>query len=200
MLSAYKTGDAYLDFAKAAKFVPADATKQSHSAKRDLFKTCALGVLFGMEAEGLALRINKPPIFARQLLQWHRELYSTFWTWSDNSVARTILSGWQRTVFGWTNRLQGEFNPRSFRNFFMQSNAGEMLRLACCLGTERGIEVCAPVHDAVLICAPLDRLDDDVRRMQECMTEASIVVTGGLALKTDVKLIRHPRPIHRPTR
>ena len=36
----------------------------------------------------------------------------------------------------------------------MQANGAEMLRLACCLATERGIEVCAPVHDAVLICAP----------------------------------------------
>ena len=50
----------------------------------------------------------------------------------------------------------------SLRNFPMQANGAEMLRLACCLATERGIEVCAPVHDAVLICAPLDRLEDDV--------------------------------------
>jgi hypothetical protein len=48
----------------------------------------------------------------------------------------------------------------------MQANGAEMLRLACCLATERGIEVCAPVHDAILICAPLDRLDDDVAGMR----------------------------------
>jgi len=29
----------------------------------------------------------------------------------------------------------------------------EMLRLACCLGTENGIRICAPIHDAVLITA-----------------------------------------------
>jgi DNA polymerase-1 len=52
------------------------------------------------------------------------------------------------------------------RNYPCQANGAEMLRLACCLGTERGIEICAPVHDAVLIFAPIDRLEADVARMQ----------------------------------
>jgi hypothetical protein len=74
----------------------------------------------------------------------------------------------------------------------MQANGAEMLRLACCLGTERGIEVCAPVHDAVLICAPLDRLDQDVARMQDAMREASRVVLGGFELRTDATVVRYP--------
>jgi hypothetical protein len=48
----------------------------------------------------------------------------------------------------------------------MQANGAEMLRLAACLATERGIEVCAPSHDAFLICAPLERIDDDVVAMR----------------------------------
>jgi DNA polymerase-1 len=31
-----------------------------------------------------------------------------------------------------------------------------LLRLACSMATERGIEVAAPVHDAVLIVAPIE--------------------------------------------
>jgi hypothetical protein len=38
------------------------------------------------------------------------------------------------------------------------ANGAEMLRLACCLATERGIEVCAPVHDAILCPAGKRRL------------------------------------------
>src|SRR5262249_13145351 len=68
----------------------------------------------------------------------------------------------------------------------------EMLRLACCLGTERGIEICAPVHDAVLIAAPLYRFDEDVGVMQDAMREASSVVLGGVELTSDVKLVRYP--------
>jgi hypothetical protein len=74
----------------------------------------------------------------------------------------------------------------------MQANGAEMLRLACCLGTERGIEVCAPVHDAVLICARLERLDADVAGMQDAMREASRVVLDGFELRTDAEVVRYP--------
>jgi DNA polymerase-1 len=74
----------------------------------------------------------------------------------------------------------------------MQANGAEMLRLACCLGTEQGIAVCAPVHDAVLICAPLDCLDADVVRMQDAMREASRIVLDGFELGTDAKIVRYP--------
>ena len=45
----------------------------------------------------------------------------------------------------------------------MQANGSEMLRIVCILMMEAGIRVCAPVHDAVLIEAPLEELDDRVR-------------------------------------
>jgi DNA polymerase I len=52
--------------------------------------------------------------------------------------------------------------------------------------------VCAPVHDAVLICAPVDRLDEDVARMRAAMAEASRVVLDGFELGTDAAVIRYP--------
>src|SRR5262249_34691846 len=65
-------------------------------------------------------------------------------------------------------------------------------RLACCLATESGIEVAAPVHDAISIVAPLDRIEADVARMQDIMSEASSIVLGGFRLGTDVKIVRYP--------
>jgi hypothetical protein len=67
----------------------------------------------------------------------------------------------------------------------MQANAAEMMRLAACLATERGIEVCAPVHDAFLICAPLDRIEADIVAMRAAMAEASQIVLKGFELATD---------------
>ena len=67
-----------------------------------------------------------------------------------------------------------------------------MLRLACIFATDRGIQVCATVHDAVLIEAPLDDLDDQVKAMQEAMVEASRVVLDGFELRTDATVIRYP--------
>ena len=103
-----------------------------------------------------------------------------------------VLTGSLHTVFGWQIRLSGPANARSLRNFPMQANGAEMLRLACCLATERGVEVCAPVHDAVLMAAPLDRLEAEVARMQDVMREASEIVLAGFALNADASLIRYP--------
>jgi DNA polymerase I len=145
-----------------------------------------------MEAEGLALRIGQPPIVARDLLRAHRETYRTFWRWSDAAVDQAMLTGSLNAAFGWRVHTCAEPNPRSLRNFPMQANGAEMLRIACMLATERGIEVCAPVHDAIMICAPMDRLDDDIAATQRAMAEASTAVLPGFPLETDVKVVRWP--------
>jgi DNA polymerase I-like protein with 3'-5' exonuclease and polymerase domains len=206
MLEAYLSGDPYLAFAKQAGAVPPWATKETHAATRELYKVVILAVSYGMMSKGIAFRIGQSEIVARQLLEHHQTIYARFWAWKENAVNHAILNGWQQTVFGWTNRIpvggrgpkrkdwndREGFNPRSLGNFHMQANGAEMLRLACCLGTEHGIEICGPVHDAVLICAPLERLDEDVQRMRDYMAEASRIVLGGFELRTDARLVRHP--------
>jgi hypothetical protein len=74
----------------------------------------------------------------------------------------------------------------------MQANGAEMLRLACCLATERGVAVCAPVHDALLIEAPVEELEEAVAMTQEAMAEASAAVLGGPKLRAEAKLVRSP--------
>ena len=192
MMEAYRSGDPYLAFAKQAGAAPSDATKTTHKAIRDQFKSTVLAVQYGMGADALGQRIGQPPIRARELLRLHRETYRVFWRWSDAAVDYAMLHGSLHTVFGWRVRVPPASNPRSLSNFPMQANGAEMLRLACCLGTERGIEVCAPVHDAVLICAPLDCLEADVARMLDAMREASRIVLGGFELGTDAKVFRYP--------
>ena len=74
----------------------------------------------------------------------------------------------------------------------MQANGAEMLRLACCYAVERDIRVCAPVHDAILIEAPLDSLDEAVSAAQQAMADASSAVLGGMRLGSDAKIVRYP--------
>lgn len=192
MQTAYRSGDPYLAFAKQAGAVPQNATKASHGQVRDQFKACALAVQYGMEAESLARRIGQPVCQAQQLLRLHHEAYRKFWKWSDAAVDYAMLHGRLRTVFGWTIHVGSETNPRMLRNFPMQANGAEMLRLACCFATERGIRVCAPVHDALLIEGPLEQLEVDVARTQKAMAEASRAVLDGFELRTDAKLFRYP--------
>jgi DNA polymerase I len=192
MIEAYESGDPYLAFAKQAGAVPPDATKRSHGPQRELFKACALAVNYGMGPDALAMRIGQPKIKAVSLLQLHRETYRRFWQWSDAAVDQAMAHGVIWATFGWRLQVGPESNPRSHRNFAMQANGAEMLRIACCLGIERGIEICAPVHDAVLIAAPIDTIDAQVTAMRAAMAEASGIVLNGFELRTDVEVVRWP--------
>jgi DNA polymerase family A len=190
MMAAYRSGDPYLSFGKQAGAIPPNATKLH--PKRELFKACVLAVQYGMEAEALAARIGQPTVMARELLRMFRETYKVFWRWSTAVVDHAELHGSIETVFGWRVRSTPNSNPRFHRNFLMQGTGAEMMRIAACLATEAGIEVVAPVHDAFMILAPLDRLDDDVAAMREAMRRASISVLAGFELGTDVKIVRYP--------
>ncbi len=192
MMAAYTSGDFYLTFAKMAGAVPQGATKQTHAAERDQFKTVALGVLYGLGAEGLARKLCEPPVRGRHLLELHRRTFRRFWAWADATEERALLTGRLRTVFGWAVRVGPDANPRSLRNFPMQAHGAEMMRLAACLATERGVRVCCPVHDAFLIEADADAIESASARMQDAMREASVAVLPGYPLKTDAKIVRYP--------
>jgi DNA polymerase-1 len=192
MQEAYLSGDPYLAFAKQAGGVPQEGTKESHAKQREQFKACVLAVQYGMQEESLGQRIGQPPIYARELLKLHRQTYATFWNWSDGVLdyALNHLKLWTR--FGWYLHITGIPNPRSIRNFPMQANGAEMLRLASCMGIEAGIRVIAPVHDALLIEAPLVDLDETTRQMQDLMRQASASVLDGFELRSDAKFVRAP--------
>lgn len=193
MKSAYDSGDPYLAFAKQAGTAPENATKQSHSSLRGLFKACVLAVQYGMGEESLAIRIQKSPAEARELLHLHRETYKVFWKWSDAVLDFAMLTSELYTTFGWTIHVGAKSNPRSLRNFPMQANGAEMLRLACIIATEKGIKVCAPVHDALLIEAPLQDLDLAISETKAAMAKASSIVLGGFELKTDTEIVKYPQ-------
>jgi len=192
MQAAYNSGDPYLAFAKQAGAAPQDATKASHRAVRDQFKGCALAVQYQMGAESLAGRIGQPECQAVELLRLHRATYPDYWRWSEAAMDYAQLNRELPSVFGWRLHVTAATKSRSIANYPMQANGAEMLRLACCLATERGVEVCAPVHDALLIEAPLDELAEKVRLTQAAMEEASAIVLDGFRLRSDAKMVVAP--------
>ena len=192
MMDAYVSGEPYLTFAKQAGAVPQDATKQSHPREREQFKDCALAVQYGMGEHSMSQKLGVPPIVARQLLQLHRQTYPSFWKWSQAAVDHALLYGWLQTVFGWRIHVASNPNPRSLANFPCQANGAEMLRLACCFIDERGIELLAPIHDAVLIEASVENIEAAVAQTKDAMREASAVVLDGFELRTDAEIIRWP--------
>jgi hypothetical protein len=192
MLQAYLSGDPYLEFAKQAGAVPSSGTRETHGDARDLFKQALLAVNYSMGPASLARRIRRPLPYARELLQFHRQVYRRYWRWAEMVQNQAMITSRLQAVFGWQVNVGPDANWRSLRNFMCQGNGSEMLRLAVCLAVERGVRVVAPVHDAVMIEAPLDGLDDAVRRTREAMAEASAEVLDGFRLRTDVVTVRYP--------
>ena len=102
------------------------------------------------------------------------------------------------TPLGWQCRTGiTEFNSRSIQNFAVQATGAEILRIACIWAARHGLGLRAPVHDALLIEAPIDRIDADVALLQEIMRRASRVVLnvtadGTYELRTDATIIRYP--------
>ncbi len=74
----------------------------------------------------------------------------------------------------------------------MQANGAEMLRLACSMATEQGIKVCAPVHDALLIEARANEIEEAVQATQRIMQGASEIVLSGFPLRSEAKIITYP--------
>jgi DNA polymerase family A len=192
MISAYNSGDPYLAFAKLAGAVPEWATKETHPRERELYKQLCLAISYGMEERSLALRLSCHVLVARSLLQQHHDIFWRFWQWSDNFVNRAMLTNMVWTVFGWRYHITPDVNIRSVRNFPMQADAQEVLRLAVCFGIQNKIKICCPVHDAVLIESRIDELDSDIERMRECMTRASKIVLNGFELRTEFTAFRYP--------
>ncbi len=192
MQDAYTCGDPYMRFAVQAGAAPPDATKRSHAAIREQFKTCALAVQYSMSAESLGLKLNVPTARGRELILLHRTTYRDYWRWSDAIQDYAMLHGQLNTVLGWTVRVTKDANPRALRNFPLQANGAEMLRLACCLATERGIRVAAPVHDALLVEAPTDEIDHVVAETQTAMREASETILSGFSLRSDAEIVCYP--------
>ncbi|MCH9732728.1 MAG: DNA polymerase I [Actinomycetia bacterium] len=192
LLAAVESGDPYLAFAKMAGLAPSGATKQSHKAIRDMCKVCVLGTNYGMQAPSLAARTGLSVIDAQDLLRRLARTFPTFTAWADHVTDVGQLAGYMSTVFGWILRTETAARPTSLRNFPMQANGAEMLRLASCLVTESGIEVCAPVHDALLVEGDSDSIEDTVATTRRLMAEASTVVLDGLEVDTDVEIIKWP--------
>jgi DNA polymerase I-like protein with 3'-5' exonuclease and polymerase domains len=193
MMEAYSSGDLYLTFAKQAGAVPWNATKQTHAKERDQFKIVALAVGYGMGEKSLALKLGVPEYRAKELLNLHRRAYPAYWAWSDAAEAKAVLTGKLVAAFGWTvHALDADANPRSLRNFPAQANGAEMIRLACCLAIQRGIELCCPIHDALLVEGPADRVDEIVAATQQAMRDASEFVLPGFPLRSDAKVVKWP--------
>jgi DNA polymerase I len=220
MMHAYQSGDCYLEFAKLAGAIPRHINKDNFSPKkplflsqnpdgsppvdyepiRDRYKTCVLAVQYGQSEFGLAKRLGISEIEAGELLQRHRETFRVYWRWQHNMLNSAAFDLETETPFGWRLDLSEIYSraekvrltERTVQNFPMQAAGSDMLRIACIRACERGIRVCAPIHDALLIEAREENIDRVVAETQACMAQAGRDVLDGFELRSDAKIVRYP--------
>ena len=191
---AYESGDPYITFAIQAGLAPPEATKETHKDIRNRCKSVVLGTNYGMSAYGVAQAAKIHVLEAKSLLQKHRETYKKFWSWADNNKNIGLLGLRLETCFGWPIQVEsGHVKANTFLNWPMQAHGAEMMRIACVLAVERGLKLCAPIHDALLIEAPNDQIDANVTKLKECMSEASEGVLGtGKICRVDAEIVKYP--------
>jgi DNA polymerase I-like protein with 3'-5' exonuclease and polymerase domains len=199
MLEFYYSGDPYLSFARRVGAAPADATKKTHRELRERYKTGLLAIQYGISPETLAQRLTTKEAevttaAARVMIEQHKALFPVYWHWVEDWVAHSYQTGGMSTPGGWVCAVGDlETKPLSLANWPVQATGGDILRRACVWASRHGLALLAPVHDAILIEAPLDRIDHDVVLLQEIMRRSSrLVLPNGHMLRTDAEIVRYP--------
>ena len=190
LLEACESGDVYLGIAQQLGFLPDSLSERERKAVRALFKTVVLGIQYGLGFRSLASRtgislFEAVEIQARLRARFHRfEDYAQ--SVGDHAGLRLEIG----TPFGWFMQCPSDTNPRTIRNFPIQSTGSEILHVVCVLAERRGIEVVAPVHDAIMAEGPAGQVEELSTELDRVMGDAAAVVLRGYRLPTDRQIIR----------
>jgi hypothetical protein len=185
----YLSGDPYRTFAKASLGI-LDPTEQ----QRQVYKATVLGRIYGLGTAALARNLGISRLQAQHIMDQMTARYPVLNAWLERVITKaahcvpiTCTLGWSLTATG----RPGE--ERTFKNFLMQANAGELLRLVLVRASKLPVIGCA--HDSFLIEDTIDRIDGSVIEMQKIMRKASRDLFGGFELRADCKpndIVRFP--------
>jgi hypothetical protein len=114
MQRAYTSGDPYLWFAQLVGAVPVGATKDTHEAEREEFKTLlGLAAMYQMKAPGLAWRLRSSVNYAAELLKLHRHIFAAYWKWQESIRDFAHLKGYLPTVYDWRLHVTSQTKDRT---------------------------------------------------------------------------------------
>lgn len=188
MARAYKSGNPYLALAKKLGAAPESATKETHRLIHERFKAVVLGVNYGRTKHGLSRVLGLPLVECEKILRGYWKTFSTYANW--RKTVRTLMTGYGHLWVwdGWQCLLGEGPNMRSVLNWPIQSTGAVLLRLAVILASRKGVRIIATVHDAILIEARADEIEEHVRLAKEAMDEACRAVLGD-AIRTECQII-----------
>jgi DNA polymerase I len=185
MMSDYLEEDPYIAFGKRMKYLPPHATRSTHGIERDRLKRVCLGVQYGMRHRTLGVQLAVGPLEAKALIDMHRRAYPDYWAFSRMTLETAAFRRELWTVLDWRLNDAHRQKRNTLLNFPMQAHGAEILRLACCLATEEGLEVVAPLHDAMLIHVRTDHVENAIFHAQSCWIRASAALLNGFELRCE---------------
>lgn len=209
----YQSGDIYLAWGRTLGLIPRDGDKHTHARERALLKDIVLGLNYGMGLRRLAEDLNLDPAVAGRLMQSYRERYARMVDYGERTVTRGINLSELRTRLDWRlhvrhvipskSGLEGKkpanlLTLNSLRNWPVQANAAEILRLAVIEATAKGVAIVGTLHDALLIEASKEVIEDHIALARQAMRDASATIlvnpsTGACyPLRVDATIIRWP--------
>jgi DNA polymerase I-like protein with 3'-5' exonuclease and polymerase domains len=190
LLKACASGDVYLGMAKQLGLAPQDATAETHPELRSLFKTVVLGIQYGLQARSLALRTGLSLFEACEILARLRAQYRVFETFAQRVLDHAGLELELGTPFGWFMQCPPGINPRTVRNYPIQSTGSEILHVGAILAERRGIPIVATIHDAMIAESNLEKINETSAALDRAMRDAASIVLRGYELRTDEQLVR----------
>ena len=195
MVRAYRNcgaEDVYIGLAKLVGAVPSDATKKTHPDERSLYKTALLASQYGQTAFGFSNNAGISLQLAQIVHDNLHKAYPQYWSWIDREAIRASLRGSMSTPLGWKIPVDYHTKDNLLMDFPMQGTCADILRAATCMMLDEGVALCAMVHDAVLIEAATESVDEAVAVTRRCWKQASASVLDGFILESDAKIVRHP--------
>jgi DNA polymerase I len=191
MQQAYYDGDPYMGVGIALGLAPRDATGDSHPAVRSLMKVLLLGLGYGMKEHGLQKRTGLSLAESRDIMRLHKKVFYRFWEWIDAWQAEAWASRLMTTPLGWEMRLRGKIENNMVQNWPSQSTAADIMRLFTVAAEDAGVTTCALIHDAGLVEAPEEYIEETVAEMGDLMVRAGRTVIGADLRVGKPQIVRH---------
>ena len=198
LIEAYKSGDLYIHSMKLFGKLDDNATEETHPKERKIGKILFLANVYGQGPKAVASQLNCTVAHAKFLQKKWRDIYSVYCNWSDGIIEAGLNKGYLSTVNGWQRHIKDLFKikdgkkvdiRRSLMNWPIQSHGAEILRKALQDLTDEQFEVCALVHDAILIQIPIADFNSRLDEAKRIMVNASIEIVGG-PIRVEHEVIR----------
>ena len=185
LIQAFEAGDD-IHTATAAKVFGIEPERVGVE-ERSKAKMVSYGLAYGMEAYGLAQRLNIAVAEASEILDAYFEAFPAVQSYMDRTVAEARERGYTETLFGRRrqipelasgNRQIRQAGERQAMNAGIQGLAADIFKVAL-VRLDKALEekdlrsrIVLQVHDEILVEAPLDELDIAGELMVAIMSNA----------------------------